>query len=212
MPNRTDLSATLLFVVWSVTHAFNPTLQTMSKESSTEKDRLWCSLSSETEQMLNQQIAVESASEAHYRAMAAWCDVHGHRGAAALLYHHAEEENEHMMRIFRYVDDAGGHPLQPECHNIRHTFDSLKAVFELALAQEIKVTQSIHRLVDHCLSTKDFATFNFLQWFVAEQVEEEALTRRALELFTIIPQEGIGIYTLDQALEKLKDGVSKKAR
>ena len=167
-------------------------------------DRSKCALSQETEQLLNQQVGMEGRSSAHYLAMASWCDTQGYKHAAEFLYHHAEEEKEHMLKLFHYINDAGGHALHPEITGIQHTFTSFRQVFELALTHEIKVTQSIHHLVDHCLAVKDFSTFNFLQWFVAEQVEEEVITRRAVELFDVIGEEGIGRYTIDKALKKLK--------
>ncbi len=168
-------------------------------------DRLACSLSQKTEQLLNQQVGMEGRSSAHYLAMASWCDVQGYRRAAGFLYHHAEEEKAHMLKLFRYINDAGGHATHPEITDIQHTFKSFRQVFELVLASEVKVTQSIHHLVAHCLAVEDFSTFNFLQWFVAEQIEEEVLTRRAVELFDVIGEEGIGRYTIDKAIGGLQD-------
>ena len=168
-------------------------------------NRLQCALRQETEQLLNQQVAMEAQSSAHYLAMASWCDTQGYKGAAAFLYHHAEEEKEHMLKIFHYINDVGGHALQPEITSVQHTFESFRQVFERILAHEVKVTQAIHQLVDHCLSVKDFATFEFLQWFVAEQVEEENTARRAIELFDVIGEDGIGRYTIDKEIEALKD-------
>ena len=110
-----------------------------------------------------------------------------------------------MLKLFHYINDAGGHALHPDITDITHSFQSFRQIFELTFAQETKVTQSIHQLVEHCWTSKDFSTFNFLQWFLTEQIEEEALTRRAIELFDVIGEEGIGLYTIDQALGQLKD-------
>jgi ferritin len=169
-------------------------------------DRSKCSLSQETEQLLNQQVGTEGKSSAHYLVMASWCDTQGYKDAAAFLYHHAEEERAHMLKLFRYINDAGGRAVHPEITEVQRDFESFRQVFELALAQETKVTRSIHRLVDHCLAVKDFSTFNFLQWFVAEQIEEEIVTRRAVELFDVIGEEGIGRYTIDKAIGALSSG------
>ena len=171
-----------------------------------EINRLKCSLDQETTQLLHEQMEVEAESSAHYLAMASWCDAEGYRQAASFLYYHAEEEREHMLKLFHYINDAGGHAKHTEVTKVQHTFESLRQVFGLALAQEIKVTKIIHALVAHCLASKDFATFNFLQWFVAEQIEEESITRRAVELFDVIGEEGIGLYTIDKELGQLKDG------
>ncbi len=173
-------------------------------------NRLQCALSQQTVQLLNQQLAMEGQSSAHYLAMASWCDVKGYKGAAEFLYHHAEEEKEHMLKLFHYINDSGGHALQPEIKGVQLTFESFRKIFDLALAYEVKVTYAIHQLVDHCLSIKDFSTFNFLQWFVAEQIEEEIVTRRAVELFDLIGEEGIGCYTIDKEISALKG--STKAR
>lgn len=166
------------------------------------------SLLSDTEKQLNQQIEMEAQSSAYYLSMASWCDMMGFVNAARYLYQHADEERQHMLKLFHYINEAGGHALQPEITNIRHRFNSLREVFELALEQEIQVTKSINNIVDHCFQMKDFATFNFLQWFVVEQREEETLARRALELFDIIGEEGIGLWTIDKELGKLHDSVS----
>jgi ferritin len=109
----------------------------------------------------------------------------------------------HMMKIFQYVNEAGGHAIQPEITGVRHHFNSLREVFELILEHEIKVTKSINSLVDHAFGVKDFATFSFMQWYVTEQREEETMSRRAVELFDIIGEEGIGLWTIDQELGKL---------
>ena len=166
-------------------------------------NRSKCALSPMTEQLLNTQIAMEGDSSARYLAMASWCDTQGYKRAAAFLYRHAEEEREHMMKLFHYVNDVGGQAVHPDIVDVKHDFQSFRQVFELILAHETKVTQAVHELVDHCLAVKDFVTFNFLQWFVAEQVEEETLARRALELFDVIGEEGIGLYTIDRALGDL---------
>ena len=109
-----------------------------------------------------------------------------------------------MLKLFSYVNDAGGHALQPEITGIKHEFASLREVFELILEHEIQVTKSINEIVDHCFNIKDFTTFQFLQWFVTEQREEETMARRALELFEIIGEEGVGLWTIDQEIGKLE--------
>jgi ferritin len=77
-------------------------------------------------------------------------------------------------------------------------------VFEHVLRHELAVTASINNLVEHTFSIKDFATFNFLQWYVSEQREEEIIARRAVELFNLIGEEGVGLYMIDQEIGKLE--------
>lgn len=163
------------------------------------------SLSEETERKLNKQIKMEGLSSARYLSMASWCDTRGYIKSAHFLYRHSEEEREHMLKLFAYINNAGGHALQPEISDIKHEFISLKEVFEEILDHEIAVTKSINVLVDHCFTNKDFTTFNFLQWFVTEQREEETLARRAVELFDIIGEQGIGLWTIDQEIARLEN-------
>lgn len=163
------------------------------------------SLTEGTERLLNQQIMMEAKSSAYYLSMASWCETQGYSHSAEFLYTHSDEERGHMLKLFRYVNEAGGHALQSQITDVKNKFKSLREVFQLILEHEIQVTQSIHRLVDHCFSTKDFTTFNFLQWFVVEQREEETMARRALEIFNIIGEEGIGLWTIDQEIGKLHD-------
>ncbi|MFC4871601.1 ferritin [Negadavirga shengliensis] len=165
------------------------------------------SLLADTENKLNKQIEMEGKSSAYYLSMASWCDMKGYTHSARFLYDHAEEERMHMLKLFRYINDAGGHAIQPEITGIRHHFNTLREVFELILEHEIEVTKSINHIVDHCFNIKDFATFSFMQWYVTEQREEETLARRALELFDIIGEEGVGLWTIDQELGKLHSNV-----
>lgn len=165
------------------------------------KDR---SLTEETEKLLNEQIRMEGISSANYLSMASWCDKSGYEHSAEFLYDHSDEERYHMLKLFSYINDAGGHALHPIIDNVQHGFGSLREVFEIVLEHEIQVTRSIHRLVDHCFANKDFTTFQFLQWYVTEQREEETLARRILEIFDIVGVEGIGLWTIDQEIGKLK--------
>jgi ferritin len=157
-----------------------------------------------TEELLNQQIMMESKSSAIYLAMASWCDVIGYKESATYLYEQAEEEREHMLKIFHYVNDAGGRAFQPDVTDIQQNFTSLREIFELALQQEIKVSHAIHRIVEHCWKNQDIATFNFMQWFVQEQIQEETTARKILELFDVIGEAGVGLYFIDKEIGTLK--------
>ena len=167
------------------------------------------SLTKETEVLLNKQIVMEGESAAAYLSMASWCETKGYETSANFLYKHSDEERMHMLKLFRYVNAAGGHALQPEFSKIKHTFKSLREVFETVLEHELEVTKSINHIVDHCFQIKDFATFNFLQWYVMEQREEETLARRAVELFDLIGEEGVGLWMIDQELGKLEAYAAK---
>lgn len=162
------------------------------------------SLTNETEELLNKQISLEGISSSYYLAMASWCDKSGYANSAEFLYRHAEEERQHMLKIFHYVNDAGGHAIHDDISGIQYEYSSLKEVFESVLHHEIEVTKSINVIVDHCLNIKDYATYQFLQWYVTEQREEEMIARRAVELFDIIGEEGVGLWTIDNEIGKIE--------
>lgn len=169
------------------------------------------SLTKETEDLLNKQIVMEGKSSAAYLSMASWCETKGYSTSSSFLYKHSGEERMHMLKLFNYINAAGGHARQPEITNIKHTFKSLREVFDEVLSHELEVTQSINNIVDHCFKIKDFATFNFLQWYVTEQREEETLARRAVEIFELIGEEGVGLWMIDQEIGKLEMYASKVA-
>ena len=105
------------------------------------------SLNKEMEKLLNEQIVMEGKSSASYLSMASWCETKGYNNSAEFLYKHSDEERGHMLKLFKYVNQAGGHALQPEISDIQHTFKSLRKIFEDVLEHEIQVTKSIHEIV-----------------------------------------------------------------
>ncbi len=167
--------------------------------------RMKSSLTEEAEQLLNKQIKMEAKSSSTYLAMASWCDRNGFQYSANFFYQQSEEERVHMMKIFRYINNAGGVAVSPEITDVPVDFDSFKSIFEQALDQEIDVTRSINQIVDSCHKLKDYTTANFLQWFLQEQLEEENTARRCLELFSVINEENQGKFFIDQQIGKLRN-------
>ena len=165
--------------------------------------RLRTSLSETVETALNEQIKIEGKSSSNYLAMASWCERQGFEQSAEFFYAQSDEERDHMLRIFKYVNEVGGAALSPEIGNISYEFDGFKHVFDVMLEQEISVSRSINQLMDTCAKEKDHTTMQFLQWFVDEQREEEKNARRILELFDIIGEEGTGRFLIDQEIGKL---------
>lgn len=173
--------------------------------------RLRTSLSEEIETLLNEQIKTEATSSAIYLSMASYCNRNGFDHSAGYLEKQSNEERNHMLKIFKYVNDLGGRAISPEILNVPQEFDSFRGVFEMALQQEIKVTNQINRLADQCMKLKDYTTFEFLQWFLKEQIEEEYVARRILELFDVIGEEGTGRYQIDKNIPKVSyDGSTEE--
>jgi ferritin len=160
-------------------------------------------LSKKVSEALNKQIELEASSSQFYLAMASWAETQGLNGIAAFLYHHADEERMHMLKLIKFVNERGAHGLVPALKQPSTTFKSVKSVFDLVLEHEIKVTNEINHLVDICLKEKDYTTHNFLQWYVSEQIEEEALARKIVDKLNLIGNDKGGIYFFDRDLETL---------
>jgi len=137
------------------------------------------------EEAINEQVTNEAYASSSYLSMASWCEVTGLRGAAGFFYQQSEEERVHMMKMVKYINEAGGHALVSEIKEPPAKYKSINEAFEIALKQEQGVTKQINKLVDLSLETKDYASFNFLQWFVEEQLEEEKLFRTILDVIKL---------------------------
>lgn len=154
---------------------------------------------------LNEQIAMEAYASNYYLAMASWCEQKGLEGSAQFFYKQADEEREHMMKIFRYVNEADGHAHAPAINQPDLEFESFNSLFEIALNHEKKVTKSIDQILKLATEANDFRTQNLLQWFVDEQLEEENQMQTILDKLNLIGDSGVGLYMLDGELSKKAD-------
>jgi len=158
-------------------------------------------MNSRVEIALNDQISKEASSSQYYLAMASWAENNGLNGTAKFMYTHSDEERFHMLKLVKFVNERGGKAIIPSIGQPPTEFDNLKSVFELLLQHEIRVTESINNLVDICLQEKDYTTHNFVQWYVSEQLEEEALARTVLDRLKLIGNDSGGMYMFDRDLE-----------
>ncbi|MDP2560412.1 non-heme ferritin [Psychrobium sp. 1_MG-2023] len=147
---------------------------------------------------LNEQINLEFYSSNLYLQMSAWCEDRSFDGAALFLRKHANEEMEHMKRLFTYVSETGGLPILGAIDAPPHNFESLRDVFEQILEHECLITKQINELAHVAFTTHDYSTFNFLQWYVAEQHEEEKLFKGVLDKLTLIGEDGPAMYMFDK--------------
>jgi ferritin len=167
-------------------------------------------LSKNIEKALNRQIELEAASSQYYLAMASWAETQGMNGIAAFLFRHSDEERMHMLKLLKYVNERGGHAIVPALQQPNHKFRSVSAIFEEVLSHEVYVSSEINKLVEHCLKDRDYTTHNFLQWYVSEQIEEEALARRVLDKLRLIGEDKGGMYLFDRDLENMTGADVKK--
>jgi len=160
-------------------------------------------LSKKIERALNAQIVVEAMSSQAYLAMASWAETEGLMGTSAFLFRHSDEERMHMLKLVRYVNDRGGKAVIPALDKPKATFKGIRDVFNTLLKHETEVTKEINRVVDACLQEKDYTTHNFMQWYVAEQIEEESLAQELIDKLDLIGDDKGGLYLFDRDLESL---------
>ncbi|TDQ59019.1 ferritin [Mesocricetibacter intestinalis] len=157
-------------------------------------------LSENVIKLLNAQMNLEFYSSNLYLQMSAWCDQKGYYGAAQFLSAHAAEEMQHMRKLFTYLNETGAKAVIEAIEAPPHEFTSLKQVVELTYQHEKLITSKINELVGKTFEEKDYSAFNFLQWYVAEQHEEEKLFGAILDKFNILGSEGKALFFIDKEL------------
>jgi ferritin len=153
------------------------------------------------EQKLNEQINAELFSSYLYLSMSAYFESNNLTGFANWMKVQAQEEITHAMKFFNFIHERGGQVTLDAIEKPEHTWKDPIHVIDEAYGHEQKVTKLIHDLVSISIDEKDFATQNFLQWFVNEQVEEEATASLLLERLKMIEGKNPGLFLLDKELQ-----------
>lgn len=165
-------------------------------------------LSKTIENALNNQIRIEAESSQVYLAMASWAETQGLEGVASFMYAQSDEERMHMLKFVRFVNERGGHAKVSTLNAPDENYGSVKDMFENLFKHEVFVSKTINDLVDITLNEKDYATHNFLQWYVAEQIEEEASARTILDKINLIGDDKGGLYLFDNDMKNLIPNVN----
>jgi ferritin len=160
-------------------------------------------ISKKMENALNEQIGLEGYASFLYLSMASWCEREGLEGCARFLYRQSDEERMHMLRIFRYINEVDGHAVSPSIAQPALEFDSVQALFKQVYEHEQKVTRAINTLVALSYEEKDHTTLSFLQWYVNEQREEEALMRGILDRIRLIGDGPRSLYYIDKEVDQI---------
>jgi len=160
-------------------------------------------LSTKLVQKLNSQINLEFYSSNLYLQMSSWCEFHGLNGGGLFLTKHAEEEMGHMQKLWAYVNETGAMAEVGAVAAPPTEYSDIVEVFRKTYQHECEVTESINELVDTAFQEKDYSTFNFLQWYVAEQHEEEKLFKDILDKIEMIGIDGKGLFYIDRELAEL---------
>ena len=149
---------------------------------------------------LNAQITMEFASAYQYLAMAAWLESHSFPGMASWMRIQSEEEWAHAMRFYQFVLDRAGTVTLGPISAPDAYFASPLAVFERSLAAEEAVTSSINKMYALATEIGDYASLPLLDWFVNEQVEEEATVSQVIDDMARAGSEGHALLMIDREL------------
>ncbi|MEO6232935.1 MAG: ferritin [Ferruginibacter sp.] len=157
---------------------------------------------------LNDQMSKEAHASQIYLSYAAWADSQGFGGIANFLFRHAQEERNHMMKILEYILKRGGKVNITEIPAPPADPVSVNNCFEKVFGHEVDNTKAIYHVVKLSLEESDWATWNFMQWFVKEQTEEETMAMNLLDKVKIAGGEKINndtLYSLDRDLQSTPD-------
>lgn len=165
-------------------------------------------LSNEMQSALIKQMTKEGHASQIYLSYGIWADSQGYAGVANFLFRHATEERSHMIKIMEYILERGGKPVVEAIPAPPQDPANLKECFDKVFQHEVDNTSAIYNLVNLSFEEKDWATWNFAQWFVKEQLEEEKLALDLIDKLKIAGGDqasSSSLFDLDQALTKAPD-------
>lgn len=161
-------------------------------------------LSKTLEEALNRQVNRELYSSYLYLAMSAWFESANLKGFAGWLFVQSNEERAHAMKLYDYIIARQGTIVLDAIEAPKAKWTSAGKIFEEVYAHERKVTGMINNLVELAAKEKDHATFEMLQWFVKEQVEEESNAVTICEKIKVVGDTPGHLFCLDHELGKRK--------
>ncbi len=157
---------------------------------------------------LNEQMTKEASASQIYLSYGSWASSNGYDGISNFLFRHANEERSHMMKILEYILERGAKvhvdaiPAPPDDPK------NVQDCFEKIFGHEVDNTKGIYKITKMSLNEEDWATWNFMQWFVKEQTEEETMVMNMLDKLKIAGGEkatGESLYSLDRDMKSTPD-------
>jgi len=155
-------------------------------------------LTKNIEKILNEQVEKEAYSSFLYLSMAVWAQTNKLNGTAAWLYAQAEEEKMHMLKFVGYINERGGKAVIPAIEKAPEKWADVHVLFEEVLKHEQYISESIHKIVAMAVKESDYATQNWVQWFVTEQIEEEANVNNILDRLALLGKGNASLYIFDR--------------
>lgn len=150
------------------------------------------------EKEINDQINAEFWSAYLYLSMSAWFTQRNLPGFANWMYVQYQEEISHGMKMFRYIHERGGKVALLPIAKVDSEWKSPSDAFKSTLEHERKVTSLINGLMDTAHDIRDYATINFLNWYINEQVEEEANADEIYNKLLMVENDLAALYALDK--------------
>lgn len=157
-------------------------------------------ISKDLQKALIEQLNKEFHSAYIYLGMSAYCSNEGFNGASKWFLIQYQEEVAHGMKMFKYLEDQHIAIALPAIEGVKVEYKSLLDVYKKSLAHEQYMTKNLNNLSDLAMKDKDHATYNLLQWYVTEQVEEEATVSEIIDHIKLVGDNGYGLYTIDKEL------------
>jgi len=157
-------------------------------------------ISEPMQQALSEQLNREFASAYLYLSMSTYCSHADFNGAGSWFKLQHEEEQFHAAKLYDYLIEQGVQVTLTQIAEPATEFSSILDVYEASLAHEHEMTRQLNDLSDQALTEKDHATYNLLQWFVNEQVEEEASVGGIIAKLRMVKDDGYGLLMIDNEL------------
>ncbi len=154
-------------------------------------------ISKSLEELMNEQVEKEAFSSNLYLSMASWAENQGFEGIADWFYAQAEEERMHMLKFVRYINERGGKAIVPALEKPEADFPNVKFIFDESLKHEKYITGEINNIFKAAVEENDYAAQNWLQWFIAEQFEEETSVQRIIDKLNIMGDHNMYIFDRD---------------
>jgi ferritin len=159
-------------------------------------------MNKEVLELLNEQIWLENHAMYHYLNLAVEFGNKGFSGISTYFFNQSEEERQHSIKLIKYILDRDEVPTIPQYNYLEpyeETFD-VQFHFENSLVQEKKVSEQVFKVINGCRKHNDHTTENFMQWYVAEQQDEESKFKDIIDKLKMVGDSGLGIYQIDSEL------------
>ena len=154
-------------------------------------------LPKKVEEILNVQVEKEGYSSQLYLAMASWAENQGLKGVSDWLYAQSDEERMHMLKIIKYINDRDGQAIITELKKPPVDYPGISKLFDMVLEHEKFISKSINEIVAMCTQENDLTTHNWIQWFVTEQIEEEASVKEIIDKLKLLGEQNLYMFDRD---------------